>query len=166
MALSQAPNLDAIGQTLNDSFARKTQLDDFWQAIHIALVGAANVSLLLWGSGGKKAESRRPLRESIGVDDNSYLKDLQLRNHFEHFDERLERWWDQSEGRNFGDKNIGPVNIVPSFGNQEWFRSYDPQTGKLSFWREEVNLLAVFEELSRIHATVAPLADLPHWVDE
>jgi len=63
-----------------------------WIAIQNILGAAANISKALWGAGGRHSEEREPLRASLQVDDTSPLRDVATRNHFEHYDERLDKW--------------------------------------------------------------------------
>ena len=70
--------------------ARDTSYTYYW--IQNLLNAAANVSKALWGQKGKYAEIRKPLRDSIGVSDESPLRNVNMRNNFEHFAERLDRW--------------------------------------------------------------------------
>lgn len=70
------------------------------------LNATANISKELWESGGKKSKERESLRKSIGVSDESPLRDVAMRNNFEHFDERLDRWWADSLRHNYGDMNV------------------------------------------------------------
>ena len=62
-------------------------------AIQTLLSAAANISKALWGEGGRLAASRKVLRDRINIYDTSALKSVTMRNNFDHFDERLERWW-------------------------------------------------------------------------
>ena len=62
------------------------------------LNAGANISKAFWGSGGKLAVERKPLRDSIGIDDKSPLRAVTMRNNFEHFDERIDRWWTSPKG--------------------------------------------------------------------
>src|SRR5215813_10323845 len=64
------------------------------------LNAAANISKALWGSGGEKAAARKPIRDSVGIGDDSPLRDVVMRNNYEHFDERLEKWWDEYPAHN------------------------------------------------------------------
>jgi hypothetical protein len=59
------------------------------------LNAGANISKILWGQGGKRSEQRKRLRDSIGISDESPLREVTMRNHFEHMDERIDRWWSE-----------------------------------------------------------------------
>ena len=65
--------------------------DVFWASIQNCLTAVANISKAMWGQGGKYSKERKPLRDSLGVGNNSPLKRTSMRNNFEHFDERLEK---------------------------------------------------------------------------
>ena len=51
---------------------------------------------------------RKELRESVEVTDKSQLHNVGMRNNFEHFDERLDRWWNDSSRHNYTDLNVMP----------------------------------------------------------
>lgn len=80
-------------------------MDRIWYSIQAILVAAGNVSKLLWPPKPLLPERGAELRASLSVDDDSPLEPRTFRNHFEHFDERLEQWATSSERRNFADSN-------------------------------------------------------------
>ena len=60
-----------------------------------AFIGAvANVSKIFWPTGSASYAKRRSayLRSLLEIDDESPLKNRKIRNAFEHYDERLDRW--------------------------------------------------------------------------
>ena len=120
------------------------------------LNAAANVSKALWGSKGTLADERKALRDSIGVSDASPLRDVNMRNNFEHIDERLDRWWGESTRHNHIDRNIGPKDFMERFDDIDIFRTYDPSTGEIVFWGESFNLKSLMAEvvliLPAVHA--------------
>jgi len=75
------------------------QRDDtrIFYAVQNFLNAANNVSKALWAQNGKFTDERKMLRDSIGVSDTSPLRKILIRNAFEHFDERLDKWWKQSK---------------------------------------------------------------------
>jgi hypothetical protein len=84
------------------------------------LVALGNVSKLLWPVRNRGATRRRGarLRESLSVADDSPLRDRSFRDHFEHFDERLDRRVRSSEDPDYADSNVG---ITPGKGVEYWF---------------------------------------------
>lgn len=69
-------------------------------------------------------------------------EDPDLRDDFEHFDERLETW--HFEGANYGGRNIGG-GFRPSH-----FQGYDPDSGGGQFWDHAVSVPKVVNEATRI----------------
>ncbi|HEX3181285.1 MAG TPA: hypothetical protein VHR44_08530 [Beijerinckiaceae bacterium] len=122
---------------------QQRDMDRLFYAIQNLLNAAANVSKALWGSGGKLAVGRQPLRDSIGIGDDSPLRNVTMRNNFEHFDERLDRWWKDSTHHNHIDFVVGPPNAVAGADDIDRFRFFDPTTTNLTFWGQEFNIQAL-----------------------
>lgn len=124
------------------------------------LTAAANISKALWGIRGKHSEARKPLRDSIGITETSPLKDVTLRNHYEHFDERIDRWWNESLDHNFADMCYGKPGPKGYLG---LFRQYDHESRTLGFWGDVFDVGALIAEINRILPTVRKQAEMPHW---
>ncbi len=102
----------------------------------------------------------------IDVDPNSYRgqylayafpgKDIdlkrfrQLRNHLEHFDERLDMWVQNFDGHAFFDMNI--VTGAKGFPAKAFLRAMDGYIFR--FHGEEYDLLALYSELEKISGLV------------
>jgi hypothetical protein len=135
-----------------------------WLNAHVLVVTAANISKLLWGSCSKRATERKALRELLGVTDHSPFKDRTTRNHFEHFDERVEDWYTASENRPariFIDHAVGPVAemVDPPPARIEVFRHYDPETGQLTFWGDVLSVPELTADAERLLSTAQAEAD-------
>jgi hypothetical protein len=137
--------------------------DLLWFSLQNLLTAAANISKALWGSGGKSAEARRALRESLGVPDDSPLRETILRNHYEHFDERLDKWWQESTNHNYADRNIGPPTMIGGIQSTDNFRTFDPATNIAAFWGDEFNTLALVEAANELYPVAHREASKPHW---
>ena len=130
---------------INDGLAGGNQ-DSLWIGCQMFVVGAGNTSKALWGEGRRRnavASAREPLRTSLSVYDSSPLYDLDLRNHFEHYDERIDRWWNESTNHNHLDRLIGPPTSIAGLADIEMFRVLDPSepTGpRVVFWGEPYDL--------------------------
>jgi hypothetical protein len=94
------PTLAVVGvqNEFGDWWERRDVIQDrFWYSVQSLLMAAANVSKLLWPT-YRRGENLIPcrgeeLRKSLAIsDEHSPLSDRTLRNHFEHFDARLEHW--------------------------------------------------------------------------
>jgi hypothetical protein len=85
--------------------------DRFWCAIQQLLVSAGNVSRLLWPISDKRKARGDALRNALGVDSASPLADRTLRDHFEHFDERIDGFAEDISEHGvpsiYMDRNIG-----------------------------------------------------------
>jgi hypothetical protein len=133
-------------------FDRQVEL---WGAVQDFLGASGNVAKAFWGASGKKEDDpiRGALRERYETDDSSPLKDVSMRNNFEHFDERIDRWWAKSTTRNYHDLAMAPnIRVETSGDNLDIFRTLDSATLKLTFWGEPFELAAIERELQRLLA--------------
>lgn len=134
-------------------------------AIQSLLNAAANISKTLWGQGRSQTEERKPLRESIDVSNDSPLRRILIRNDFEHFDERLTRWWEESASHNCIDLNIGPVRTATKgFSEIDTFRNFNPASGEVMFWGTDFNINSIISEVIRILPKLEEATNKPHWV--
>jgi hypothetical protein len=130
----------------------------FWYSMQAFLSAVANVSKLLWGSGTSEAkgreakERRRPLRESLNVDDDSPLKSRAFRNHFDHFDERLEKqfhdWATEGYVGGISDTFVGDIDDL-DIGHLA-LRNFDTTTKTLTFRGEKLPLAPLFVHLNSL----------------
>jgi hypothetical protein len=121
----------------------------FWAGIQAFATACANISKACWGQGGRLAEDRKPLRGSLRIADDSPLANTDLRNHLEHYDERLDHWYRTSNGR-FADYVIGPPNEVVGMAPINIFRHFDPQTTDVIFWGEHYRIQGLAIEIERL----------------
>jgi hypothetical protein len=135
---------------------------DIWRELQSILMASANLSKMFWGSGGKKEDERKALRESLQVGDDSPLRDPDLRNDFEHFDERLTKWHKTSERKNYFGRSIGKPNVV-GVDETEFFQMFDPPTGTVTFWEHSVNLNDVISEVQRLLPLAIEAVRKPRW---
>jgi hypothetical protein len=120
-----------------------------WYSIQAALVSAANVSKILWPT--KNASARGDyLRSLLGVEEAALIASRTFRNHFEHFDERLETWAASSKRQLLFDTNIAPVGMIEGVDPTDWLRNFDPVTRYLIYEGEVFDLPAVFREASEL----------------
>jgi hypothetical protein len=134
---------------------RKAASDRLWYAVQAFLVAAGNISTLLWPS-YRKGEGRTPergpeLRAGLAVEEDSPLAPRTLRNHFEHFDERLEEWAVSPGPRKVVDSNIGPVSAISGYDPKSLLRHFDPATFTVIFRGETYDLPPVIEAIEAIH---------------
>jgi hypothetical protein len=91
------------------------------------------------------------------------LKDRRLRNHLEHYDERLDDWVESSPRRVYVDMSMGPKEAVTAGGIQdsEVMRLFDPKTWIFAFRGEEFNLQSFFVAISDVAARTQAARKLP-----
>ena len=111
---------------------------------------ASNASKILWPARKPYKERGKQLRDLIGVDDHNLLSDRTFRNHFEHYDERIEDWFDGNDSAVYMDSRIDPFEWSPSSLPRLFHRSYNPISQILSFRDESIDLAAVLTALAEI----------------
>jgi hypothetical protein len=161
--LEQCGYILIAADQLQNRISAQSYDDVFWRELQNFIVSTANVSKLLWGQGGKFAKERKPLRDSIKVKDSSSLRPTTMRNHFEHIDERLDKWWAESGSHNHADHLVGPPTMIAGLKDIELFRGYDPSTGTARFWGDAYDLKEIVEEIHRIYPLLQTEAAKPHW---
>lgn len=130
--------------------------DRLWYSIQAFLVAAGIASRLLWPGrpDSKKRAGRRWLRQMLGVSEESPLADRSFRNHYEHFDERIEQWANETGGRAFIDSHYAAVGAEAA-GSGISLRSFDPKAWTLVFRGRQVHLLPIVEVLESLRASAS-----------
>jgi len=154
------------GASLLNFGLQNTDQDTIWIAVQVLLTGAGNTSKALWGGGRERhkiSAEREPLRRSLQVEDSSPLSDVSMRNHFEHYDERLDKWWKESPQRNYLDRFLGSPESVVGLSDIDRFRVYDPTTHEIVFWGERFNVQAIVTAVDELLPRAEAEANKPHW---
>jgi hypothetical protein len=84
---------------------------------------------------------------ALRVDDSSALCSRVVRNHFDHFDEKLDEWWKGSRSHSYADLNFGSIE---GFDPIDVFRRFDSVSGTVTFWGRPYEIPAIVAELRRI----------------
>ncbi len=133
--------------------ADKNNFDDIevWSSIQSILVAAANVSKILWPS--KKYRSRgENLRKRLNIKEDNILSDRNFRNHFEHYDERIEKWFNTQSSAVYTDLAMNPslytLGAMPTNIN----RGYNSFNNTLIFRGESLDLEAILNALKEVRA--------------
>ena len=157
-------------QQLNEAIGRGDTARA-WFDLQNLLIAIAQVSRLLFPA--KRERNRLPergkeLRESLAVSDDSPLSEAalsDLRNDFEHFDERVEQWVTESPRRNFVDGFMGSRGAIVGIDTNDFMRSFDPQTARAEFWHHSLNLNRVLAAVEELLPKAQIEAAKPHWQD-
>lgn len=128
-----------------------TSAEATWFYCQSLLDSAGCVSRLLWPSSEKIEGRGLELRTTLAVSDTNPLADRSLRNHFEHFDDRIEAWATSRSAKGFVDSNIMPLRSV-SFGmdTADYLRNLDPETLVLTYRGDTYDLKSVIAELQNL----------------
>ena len=130
-------------------------------AVQNILNAAANASKVLWGNRGRLAAQRKEIRDSFGVTDDSPLFMMTMRNHFEHFDSRVDEWWRDSKDHQFFDLNFGNRSSLAGVDSNGLFRMYDPLTADVAFWGDNFNIRSLVNEVRLLLPKLAREAAKP-----
>lgn len=121
---------------------------EVWRAIQSILVAAGNVSKILWPQ-KKYAKRGNQLRSMLNIEESNLLSDRKFRNHFEHYDERIEEWFEKNSSASYSDPVIDPFK--PIWGKLTVrHRTYNPVTQVLTFRGESVDLGKVLKVMEDI----------------
>jgi hypothetical protein len=123
---------------------------EIWGAIQSILIAAANVSKMLWPPRKRSAVRGDALRKLLDVDARNPLFDRSLRNHFEHYDERIEDWFEGESSAVYMDSRIDPFDSVWGHNPANIHRGYNPLTKTLTFRGESTDLAAILSALEEI----------------
>jgi hypothetical protein len=147
-------------QRMNKVLENHGSPSEFFREAGDFLQHSSAVSRLLWPPGGnsrqkkKRAKTRGGyLRKALEITDDHCLEDRTLRNHFEHFDERLDDWAETSLHKHMVDNNIGPRNALGnSIKDQDIMRWFDPATRMLIFRGEQFDVQALVDGLTNVQS--------------
>jgi hypothetical protein len=129
-----------------------------WYSINQVLNASASVSKLLWPSEARRKriatafpERGEILREALGVAEDSPLQHRNVRDSYEHVDERYEEWWLDSKHHNIALHVIGPLGqVVGGFEENELFEQFDPDAYQVAFQGNVYALRPIAKELSEL----------------
>jgi hypothetical protein len=130
--------------------------DDFddvetWCSIQSILVAAGNVSKILWPNAKYKIRGER-LRQLLKVEKDNPLSNRKFRNHFEHYDERVEEYFQGNSQGVYIDLAMNPSLRSETFGFPalNTHRGYNSFNNSLVFRNEILYLDEIFEALDNI----------------
>jgi hypothetical protein len=170
MLLQSQYALNAVRQINANYNDTRFSASEVFRGIHSFLTHVSNVSKLLWPARPRKKkgetkqdyESRcsaieqrgKVLRKTLGLpDDEHVLKSRTLRDHLEHFDERLDEWA-ASGHRNIRYDYIGPLDKVASIPDSDKLRQFDIATGAFAFRGEIYDLKALASAVEELESAL------------
>ncbi|HEY1199089.1 MAG TPA: hypothetical protein VGG32_10280 [Thermoplasmata archaeon] len=129
----------------------KPDMEEVWFYCQALLSAVGNTSKLLWPPAEKISGRGDELRLALGVGPNSALAVRTFRNHFEHFDERIEEWASSTIHHNFADSNVIPLSAISGIDAGDFLRNLDPSTRSLTFRGDTYDLVPVVAELNDLY---------------
>jgi hypothetical protein len=178
MAINATGVLNKIGAISSEdldamSAENKSGIDrEHFRTIHSFLTHLSNISRLIWPpalTSDRKCYCDKPrangLTCSICVsrarsaqilaaldiqDDAHVIRNRTLRDHLEHFDERIDHWMQTSENKNYIQDYIGPKGGIAGFDESDMMRQYDLVSGEFTFRGETYSLVSLFAGLKDI----------------
>ncbi len=125
-----------------------------WYSVQGLLIAAGHLSKILWP--GKAHEGRgQVLRKLLSVSDESVLAPRRFRNHFEHFDERLEAWASSSARRNFVDSNVGLPAMITGIEPDDYLRNFDTKNLVVTFRGDAYSLQPIANAIEELYGRAA-----------
>jgi hypothetical protein len=110
-----------IGQKAYERLKLYEDTIDAWASIQSILIASANISRILWPN-EKHIDRGVRLRKMLNISDDNILRDRTFRNHFEHYDERIAKWFEEGVNGVFIDLAMNPDL---SFSSQNTKRGYN-----------------------------------------
>lgn len=136
----------------NLSIKGQESTDAAFSSAHSFLSHAANVSKLLKAKDVDPPHDADVIGTIVGVQATSAVHDRELRNHLEHYDERLKGWISaQGPSANIGTYNIGPKSMIQIPG-MVFVTHYDPNTKTFTFVNKDFDLTQLAHEVRKIQA--------------
>ena len=136
--------------------------------IQAFLVAVANLSKILWN---EKFTSRgEELRRVLQVPTDSPVKDKNIRNVFEHYDERIESWVNSSKRRHISDMNISisGFSAIPDLDPIDCMRnldiSHDRKNLTLTFNDKPYNLTMTKHAVTELQERARKLRPSLFWI--
>src|SRR5262249_22515909 len=84
-------------------------------------------------------------------DASPLLQPIDIRNDFEHFDERLHQWAQLSKNRLFVDRNIGGRGSVNVGDDQfAYMRNFDDNTYTITFWDHQLDVVPIIQAIKSV----------------
>lgn len=137
-----------LAQMAWESLSSAVSSVEYWAAIQGILSASANISKILWPVSKKRKARGIRLRELLCIDKNHFLADRSIRNSFEHYDERIEDWFEKNDTATYCDLALEAkapgLLMPPTFSH----RYYDQYTHELKFRDQKINLRELLSELA------------------
>lgn len=123
---------------------------EVWCSIQSILIAAGNISKILWPQEKYKSRGEK-LRELLYIDNSNPLSNRKFRNHFEHYDERIEKSFKNQAPVVYRDLAMNPS--MTSFGLNNNHRGYNSFNNTLVFRGEILEIDQILNAIEEIKIT-------------
>jgi hypothetical protein len=141
---------------------------EVFRGIHSFLTHTSNVSKILWPglprreknesaehykqriNSLKKVQRALELRAELGLPEKHVLRSRKLRDHLEHFDERIDDWEENSQNKNFVQDIIGSENAIVGIAKTDMMRWFNPRNSTFLFRGETFSLQDIATALKKL----------------
>ncbi len=127
---------------------------EVWTSIQSILVAAGNVSKILWPQKNKMRGEK--LRKLLTIKNDNILSDRKFRNHFEHYDDRIDNWFDSQRSAVYRDLAFNPFKTNKWEISNNYHRAYNPVDRILTFRDETLDLKEIVLALEEIKKKCSP----------
>lgn len=113
------------------------------------------MSKLLWPDPKGDAQRGKDLRDLLSVPDSSPLAPPRiLRNHFEHLDERLDRWAKTSQRKNLLFRSFGYPEAIVGLDLEDYVAYYDTSNHTVTFLGDPQPIKPLLEAIRDVYEAV------------
>lgn len=123
---------------------------EVWCSIQSILGAAGNVSKILWPQLKESKDRGQKLRKLLGINEKNIITDRKFRNHFEHYDDRIEKWFDSQSSGVYVDLAFNPFKPTPWRTPKFCHRAYNQVDRIVTFRGETLDLKQVLNALEEI----------------
>ncbi|MGF1473867.1 MAG: hypothetical protein ACFB50_19270 [Rubrobacteraceae bacterium] len=122
----------------------------FWFSIQNLLVALGRISRLLWPPEDSHSGRGRELRESLEAPADFPLRNREIVEYFEQFEERLENWYETSGSHRFFDSYTEPLDVLATTTQGDRFRGFDTENEAILFHGEMYRLQPLAEAVETL----------------
>lgn len=123
---------------------------EVWCSIQSILVATGNVSKILWPVSKKSRIRGKNLRELLSIDKNNIIANRNFRNHFEHYDERIESLFESQSSGGYIDLAFIPFKPAKWENPKYYQRAYNQVDRILTIRNETLDLKEVLSALDEL----------------
>lgn len=141
------------------SFLNSEERDtlQFWSDVQSFLVATANVHKLIFN---KDEQLSKQLQAELNTHGTTLRKAKSVRNRFEHLDDDILEWYENSKNHNIASYIIGPRGgMIGGLEKKSEFKAYYTGEDVICSYGKEIKVMEVSQELGKIYKRVCELTN-------